>query len=123
MLKLWFTHCGGYAKWVLVIQCDTLEMQSRLMWERPWAITRMVLQLTPWRENFQPTFEKLDIAVLWMQFHYLPIELWDGDLLEHIASHFSKLLKVDDFTMNMSRVKYARICVEIDLLKPMRRGF
>lgn len=44
-------------------------------------------------------------------------------MLEHITSHFGKLLKVDNFIMNMPKVKYTSICVEIDLLKPLILGF
>lgn len=43
--------------------------------------------------------------------------------METIAGQFGTLLKVDDFTTFLSRSKYALICVEIDLSKPLSRGF
>lgn len=44
-------------------------------------------------------------------------------MLETIANQFGGLLKVDDFTTSLSRSKYAQICVEIDLSKPLSCGF
>lgn len=58
-----------------------------------------------------------------MQLHNLPVELWEGETLETIVGHFGTLLKVDDFATSLSRSKYARICVEIDLSKLLSRGF
>ena len=31
--------------------------------------------------------------------------------MENIVSHFAKLLKIDDRTVNLSRAKYTRVCV------------
>lgn len=60
---------------------------------------------------------------IWLQLHNLPVELWEGETLETIVSTFDTLLKVDDFTGSMSRSKYAWVCVEINLSKPLCRGF
>lgn len=62
-------------------------------------------------------------AVTWVQLHMLPVEFWDGELLETISSSLGRLLKIDDFISSMSRSKYARICMKIDLSKPLKQGF
>ncbi|XP_039136891.1 receptor-like protein EIX2 [Dioscorea cayenensis subsp. rotundata] len=56
-------------------------------------------------------------------FHNLPVECWDGETLETITSNFGNLIKVDEFTSTLARSKYARVCIEIDLSKPLCRGF
>ncbi|XP_039121436.1 uncharacterized protein LOC120258150 [Dioscorea cayenensis subsp. rotundata] len=106
-----------------LIHCEKPEMVESLMWEGPWTISGMVLQLTPWKDHFQPTFEKLDLAAVWVQLHHLPIEYWSGEVLELIGDSFGRLLKVDEHTEKLTRTKFARICVEIDLSKPLKRGF
>ena len=39
-----------------------------------------------------------------------------------VGSHFGKLLKVDEFTENSLRIKFARIYVEIDLTQSLKKG-
>lgn len=104
------------------IRCESQEMQCRLLWDGPWTVAGRILQLAPWSESFQPAFEKLSIAVVWIQIYHLPIELWEGDILETVASQFGKLLKVDEHTLDRTRAKFARVCVELDLSKPLQQG-
>lgn len=97
-------------------------MQAKLLWEGPWTVEGRILQISEWRESFQPAFEKLSSAAVWIQLHHVPMELWNGDVLETIASHFGKVLKIDEHTLKLTRSKFARICVEIDLDLPLQKG-
>lgn len=66
------------------IHCKTLEMQNHLLWEEPWTVAGRILQLSPWRESFQPAFESLSTAAfesllmasVWIQIYHLPMKLW-----------------------------------------------
>lgn len=51
------------------------------------------------------------------------MDFWDGNTLELVTSHIGPLLKVDDLTISLARSKFARFCLEIDLSKPLCRGF
>lgn len=51
------------------------------------------------------------------------MECWDGETLETIANHLGVLLKIDELTTTLVRSKFARVCIEIDLSKPLSRGF
>lgn len=42
--------------------------------------------------------------------------------MELIASHFGRLLKVDEYITSLSLSKFARICIEIDLNLPLKQG-
>lgn len=83
----------------------------------------IILQLSSWRPFFEPAFTKLTTAAIWVQLHNLPIEFWSGDTLETITGHLGILLKIDDLTASMTRTKYARVCIELDLSKPLSKGF
>lgn len=61
-------------------------------------------------------------AVIWIQLHHVLIELWKGEILEVIASHFGRVLQIDEHTLSLSRSKFARICVEIDLDLALQKG-
>ncbi|XP_039120330.1 uncharacterized protein LOC120256715 [Dioscorea cayenensis subsp. rotundata] len=95
---------------------------AKLLWDGPWTVDGRILQLFEWRESFQPAFEKLSTAAIWIQLHHVPIELWKGEILDVIASHFGRVLKIDEHTLQLSRSKFARICVEIDLDLPLQKG-
>lgn len=82
-------------------------MQNHLLWERLWTMANKILQLSAWRETFQPSFEKLSTTVVWLQLHHFPMELWDGEILETISSQFGKALKVDEHTLNRFMAKFA----------------
>lgn len=51
------------------------------------------------------------------------MEYWHGEMLEHIASQFGRLIKIDDHTLNMTPVKFALLCIEINLSQPLLQGF
>lgn len=87
-----------------------------------WTIDGRILQLSPWKESFQPTFEKLSTMTVWIQLYHVPIELQSGELLENIASQFGQVLKVDDHTLICSRSKFTRLCIEMGLDQPLQKG-
>ncbi|XP_039140407.1 uncharacterized protein LOC120277614 [Dioscorea cayenensis subsp. rotundata] len=107
----------------ILIRCANNTVLQRLLSEGPWTINVIILQLSPWRPYFEPTFTKLTTAAIWIQLHNLPIEFWSGDTLETITGHLGKLLKIDELTLSLTRTKYARICLELDLSKPLCKGF
>lgn len=62
------------------------------------------------------------MATVWIQIFHLPMELCTDDILEMVASQFGRVLKVDDHSLYRSRVKFARVCVDVDLSQPLQLG-
>lgn len=60
-------------------------MVNEVLWVSPWTVNGLVLQLTLWKDHFQPVFEKLHLAAIWVQLHHLLIEYWSGEVLELIG--------------------------------------
>lgn len=83
----------------------------------------LTLQLVPWQPFFQPSYTKLTKAMVWIQLHNLPVELWDGESLESLTEPIERLIKVDEFTSSLLRARYTRICTEINLAHPLKWGF
>ncbi|XP_039133799.1 uncharacterized protein LOC120270802 [Dioscorea cayenensis subsp. rotundata] len=107
----------------LLVRYPTEKAMQQLLLDGPWSVNEIILQLSPWKPFFELSFAKLNSAAIWVQFHNLPVECWDGDVLETIASNFDNLIKVDEFTSILARSNYARVCIEIDLSKLLCRGF
>lgn len=53
----------------------------------------------------------------------MPIEYYDKVLLRRIGNRLGRTIRVDEATEEASRAKYARICVEVDLSKPLIAKF
>lgn len=72
-----------------------------------------------WAPNFRPERGTIDKVVVWVRLRELPIEYYDMDFLHFVGDRIRCTIKVDKNTMAIKRGKYARICVEIDLDKPL----
>ena len=54
-----------------------------------------------------------------MRFPELPIEFYDIKVLKEIGSAIGPMLRIDSYTITGSRGSYARLCIQIDLDKPL----
>lgn len=106
-----------------LVRCAYVEMLGAVLFEGPWSVNGMVFHLSYWHEHFQPVFANLSKAAIWLQLHHLPVEYRDGDLLETVTEHIGTLLKIDDHTLLLDWTKFAQVCLEIDFLQPLKRGF
>ncbi|KAI8015510.1 hypothetical protein LOK49_LG05G03274 [Camellia lanceoleosa] len=64
-----------------------------------------------------------DTTAIWVRFPNLQIEYYSDKVLFHIAKVLGKPLKVDINTAMATRGKYMRVCVEMDLRKPLLSYF
>ncbi|XP_073009146.1 uncharacterized protein [Typha latifolia] len=70
----------------------------------------------------EPTAEAFTSALVWIQLHNLPQEYWELEALVPVAEYFGKPLRVDETTLDHTRSKVCRVCVEIDLQKPLKKA-
>lgn len=57
--------------------------------------------------------------VVWIRLPELPIEFYDRLVLQEIGSAIGPVLRIDAYTASGSRGSYARLCVQVDLEKPL----
>ncbi|CAN0881742.1 hypothetical protein LINGRAHAP2_LOCUS14410 [Linum grandiflorum] len=58
-------------------------------------------------------------TMVWVTLPDLPIEFYNPIAITRIASRIVKPVRVDRATQEGARGKYARVCVEVDLSKPL----
>ncbi|KAF9598806.1 hypothetical protein IFM89_031474 [Coptis chinensis] len=75
-------------------------------------------KISRWSHQFDPTQDSA-LAPVWVEFYDLPYHLFNPGMLIPIASMIGKYLTIDQATLTMSTPLVARICVEIDLSKPL----
>lgn len=56
---------------------------------------------------------------VWVRFPELPVEFYDASVLKEIGSVTSPALRIDSYIPSETRGGYARLCVQIDLDKPL----
>lgn len=58
--------------------------------------------------------DKMKKVAIWIRIQRIPIEVYN-----RVGSSLGKFLKIDRLMLIHSRGKFARICVELDLEKPL----
>lgn len=59
-------------------------------------------------------------SVVWVRLPKLPTEYYDSIILQKIGSTIGRLLRIDACTSSTLRERYARLCVEVSMNKPVK---
>ncbi|KAL0002179.1 hypothetical protein SO802_015960 [Lithocarpus litseifolius] len=85
----------------------------------PWFIGEHFLSIRPWEPFFKPEAANVSSIAVWVRLHALPIELYDAEVLKQIGEAIGKVLRIDTHTAMEARGKYARLCIQVDVDKPL----
>jgi hypothetical protein len=99
------------------------EDYTKALEDGPWLIYDHYLIAREWTPNFHPNNATIEKAAVWVRISGLPIEYYDAKILNYIGNRIGKTVKVDRNTLFQERGKYARVCVEVDLNKPLLAMF
>ncbi|KAI9128059.1 hypothetical protein K1719_001052 [Acacia pycnantha] len=69
--------------------------------------------------EFNPKSAIIESVVAWVRFPDLPAPLFDKKFLLNLGNVIGKAIKLDIHTAQRARGKFARMCVELDLTKPL----
>lgn len=89
----------------------------------PWVISVHYLHVRRWVPNFMPRTAKIESLLVWIRFPVLPVEYYTHKWLVRAGNKIGKTMKVDKATLLASRGRFARVCVEVDLKKPLKTGY
>lgn len=81
------------------------------------------LHVQKWRPNFSGEDAKIKSLPVWVRFPDLPVQYFDEEWLRKAGDEMGRTLKVDDTTRATARGRFARVCVEIDMGKPLRANY
>ena len=84
-----------------------------------WFIGEHLLSLQPWEPNFRPSSTNVSSIAVWVRLNELPIEYYNAKALHQIDNSISNVLRVNTFTTFESRGRFARLCIQIDVEKPL----
>lgn len=106
---------GGY----YVVRFFSREDYMHVLEGGPWIILGHYLTVTKWRPNFRPSLQQIHTTFIWVRFRELPLEIFDEETLADMSDLIGRTVKVDPISIDAYRGRYARVCVEIDLDKPL----
>ncbi|CAL1397560.1 unnamed protein product [Linum trigynum] len=119
--KMWArtggVRIGDIGKGFFQASFDSQLDHDRALYGGPWTIDDHYIAAEPWRLDFDPDFDTITRASVWVRLPRLPLAYFDEEILQDIGDRIGRVEKIDYNTANGSRGNYARICVEIDLRK------
>ncbi|OMO87284.1 reverse transcriptase [Corchorus capsularis] len=86
----------------------------------PWIIGGHYLTVRQWRPNFMPSSDKIEKLIIWIRFPNIPVEYFNMIALKKMGGKVGRVIKIDQVTDEGTRGKFARVCVELDLSKPLK---
>ena len=84
-----------------------------------WFIGGHFLSIRPWEPLFKPATANVNSIALWVCLHQLPMELYEIEVLKQIGDSIGKVLRIDSHTATEARGEYGRLCIQIDINKPL----
>ncbi|XP_045792034.1 uncharacterized protein LOC123886793 [Trifolium pratense] len=102
-----------------MVKCNLLADRERIMSQGPWMVFDHYLAVAQWSPEFAAPTAQVEKTLVWIRFPGLNLLFYDESFLLALASTIGTPVKVDTNTLNVERGRFARICVEIDLTKPV----
>ncbi|KAK9987330.1 hypothetical protein SO802_032281 [Lithocarpus litseifolius] len=113
--------CVNLGKGFLLIRFSSSEDYDKFLRGGPWFVGEHFLAIRPWEPYFKASEDKLSLVVVWVKLPKLPIEFYDREVLKKIGEAIGPVLRIDSYTASKSRGSYARLCIQIDLEKPLTK--
>lgn len=86
----------------------------------PWRAFGSCLMVQAWSPEFDPLRDEILTTPVWVRLSHIPVNLYHKAILMGIAKGLGRPIKVDLTTLNFERARFARICVEVNLNKPLK---
>lgn len=106
-----------------IVKLQRRQEYERALLDGPWMKGENYLHVQKWLPKFRADKEEISTLPVWVRFPVLPVEFYSEPWINKEGNNIGKTLKVDLKTLLASRGKFARICVEVDLSKPLMSGY
>ncbi|PKA59638.1 5'-3' exoribonuclease 2 [Apostasia shenzhenica] len=124
LYKLW-GHFEGFKLLDVGSDCfvcpfENAEDRDEVLRGSPWIVAGQVLGLDVWSPDFTPSSLACRTIPIWIRLPGLPLYCWGLTNFARIALSVGTPLWVDPCTASLERATFARICVKVDLSKPLK---
>nr|POF23677.1 uncharacterized protein CFP56_77213 [Quercus suber] len=123
--KMW-NPCGGMDCIDLgydyfLVKFELAEDMDAILMGGPWFIGQHFLAIRQWEPGFKASTATLSSVAVWIRLPELPLEFYEPSVLLKIGRAIGPVLRIDSHTANGERGRFARLCVQVNLDKPLVR--
>ncbi|XP_023873452.1 uncharacterized protein LOC111986046 [Quercus suber] len=86
-----------------------------------WFISQHFLAIRQWEPGFKASMATFSSVAVWVRLPELPIEFYEPATLLKIGKSIEPVLRIDSHTINGTRGRFARLCIQVNLDKPLIR--
>jgi len=102
----------------ILINFDREEDFQRCWLRKSWSIQGSIMKIFKWTPDFRPDMES-PIVPVWIALEGLPAHLQKKRAMYSIANLIGSPLKVDASTLAHNRPSVSRVCVDLNVSKPI----
>lgn len=106
-----------------VVRFTSLDDYEFVLTQGSWMIGDSYLSIRKWVPNFVPDESPIRKLTAWVRIPNLSVEYFDRQFLHRIGEKIGTVIRIDKNTESMDRGQYIRLCVEVDLTKPLLSKF
>ncbi|XP_019186575.1 PREDICTED: uncharacterized protein LOC109181278 [Ipomoea nil] len=106
-----------------LVRFGSVEDLEFAMFEGPWMVLDHYLLVKPWVPDFDPYSDTTEKVLVWARIPCIPAEYYNYIFLRKLGNKVGRTIRVDQATSLVSRGMFARICVEVDITKPLISKF
>ncbi|CAI0560738.1 unnamed protein product [Linum tenue] len=96
---------------------------ERAVTNGPWMIGPNYLTVHMWERDFDPYNHEVSSTLVWGRLLDIPVHYFHREAVMKIFRRIGKPLRIDEATRTVARSDYARVCVQVDLTKPLLSKF
>ena len=111
--------CVDLGKDFYSVKFSLKEDMDAVLKNGSWFIGGHFLSIRPWEPFFKPTSASVSSIAVWVRLHELPLELYEMEVLKQIGEAIGRVLRIDSHTAMEARGRYARLCIQLDVTKPL----
>ena len=112
-------ECVGLGNDFFLIRFAQKEDFEAVLKKGPWFIGGHFLSIKPWEPYFKLSSTNVSSMVVWIRLNELPIEFYNAETLHQIGKAIGNVLRVDTHTAFETRGRFVRLCVQVDVDKPL----
>jgi len=86
----------------------------------PWRAFGSNLMVRAWSPEFDSLRDDIVTTPVWIRLTNIPVNFYHRSILMGIAKGLGKPVRVDLTTLKFERARFARVCVEVNLAKPLK---
>ncbi|XP_010445325.1 PREDICTED: uncharacterized protein LOC104727972 [Camelina sativa] len=86
----------------------------------PWRMFGSYLLVQAWTPEFDPLRDEISTTLVWIRLTNIPLNFYHKNILFGVTRGLGNPIRVDGTTSNCERTRFAIVCVEVNLKRPMK---